>query len=139
MGIAGRRRGGTTAQVVLEMAVRVLVVDDEQMILRAVSWMLEHEGGYEVLPANGPRQALEIIKNNPPVHLVVSDIEMPEMKGTQLIRAVAQLSPQTASLLMTGHINPVDVPDGVPVLKKPFSKQVLLSAVQAVLARQPNC
>ena len=118
---------------------RVLVVDDERMILRAVSRMLEREGGYEVLPANGPRQALEIVKNNLHVHLVISDIEMPEMKGTQLIRVVAKLSPQTAVLLMTGHLYPVDVPDGVPVLKKPFSKQVLLSAVQAILARQPNC
>jgi CheY-like chemotaxis protein len=100
--------------------------------------MLERAGGYEVLPASGPHQALEIVKNSPPVHLVVSDIEMPEMKGTQLIRAVAQLSPQTAGLLMTGHINPVDVPDGVTVLKKPFSKQDLLSAVQTILARQHN-
>jgi DNA-binding NtrC family response regulator len=120
------------------VAVRVLVVDDERVILRSVSRMLEREGGYEVLPANGPRQALEIVENSAPVHLVVSDIEMPEMKGTQLIRAVAQLSPQTASLLMTGHLNPVDVPDDVPVLKKPFSKQDLLSAVRAILTRQRN-
>jgi two-component system response regulator (stage 0 sporulation protein F) len=94
--------------------------------------MLECDGGYEVLPANGPRQALEIVKNNSPVHLVLSDIELPEMKGTQLIREVARLSPQTAVLLMTGHIN-VDVPDSVRVLNKPFSSPDLISAVQAIL------
>jgi CheY-like chemotaxis protein len=96
--------------------------------------MLKREG-YQVLLADGPRQALEIVKNNPPVHLVVSDMMMPELRGTQLIREISRLSPQTAAVLMTGSFRPVDVPDGVPVLKKPFSTRELLSAVQAILAR----
>jgi DNA-binding NtrC family response regulator len=118
---------------VARVAARVLVVDDESIILRAVSRMLEC-GGHEVLPAKAPLQALEIVRNNPPVHLVISDIEMPEMKGTQLIREVAQLSPHTVALLMTGHINPMDVPHGVRVLNKPFSSRELLSTVQATLS-----
>jgi CheY-like chemotaxis protein len=97
--------------------------------------MLKCEG-YEVLLADGPRHALEIVKHNPPVHLVVSDLMMPEMEGAQLIREVAQLSPQTAAVLMTGSaITPVDIPEGVPVLMKPFSPRELISAVQAILAR----
>jgi CheY-like chemotaxis protein len=112
---------------------RVLVVDDESIILDVCSRMLEC-GGHDVLQAMGPREALEIVRNDPSVDLVLSDIDMPDMKGTQLIREVAQLSPQTAGLLMTGHINPGDVPDGVPVLNKPFSLQDLLSAVQAILS-----
>jgi CheY-like chemotaxis protein len=91
-------------------------------------------GGHEVLPARGPLQALATVRNNSPVHLVISDIQMPEMKGTQLIRELARLSPETMCILMTGHINPVDVPDGVPVLYKPFSSHGLLSAVQAILS-----
>jgi DNA-binding NtrC family response regulator len=87
-------------------------------------------------PADGACQALETIKNDSAGHLVVSDIVMPEMKGTRLIGEVALLSPQTASLLMTDHgINAVDVPDGVPVLDESFATRELLSVVQASLAQ----
>jgi CheY-like chemotaxis protein len=113
--------------------VSVLVVDDSPAMRDIVSRMLKREG-YQVFVADGPRRALEIVKNNPPVHLVVSDMMMPEVRGTQLIREVSRLSPQTAAVLMTGSIRPVDVPDGVPVLKKPFSTRELLSTVRAVLA-----
>jgi hypothetical protein len=37
-----------------------------------------HRGGHQALPANGARHALEIIKNDPPVHLVISGIAIPE-------------------------------------------------------------
>jgi DNA-binding NtrC family response regulator len=89
--------------------------------------------GYEVLPADGPHKALEIVKKDPPVHLVISDIVMPEMQGTQLIREVVQLSPRTAIVLMTGGTIPPDVPSNVPVLKKPFSMRDLLFVVAAIL------
>jgi DNA-binding NtrC family response regulator len=97
--------------------------------------MLMREG-YEVLSAEGPRHALELVGTASPVDLLVSDIVMPEMQGTQLVREVAQLSPHTASVLMTGGaVNSTDLPSGVPVLKKPFTRQDLISAVQASLAR----
>ncbi|HEY7303030.1 MAG TPA: response regulator [Bryobacteraceae bacterium] len=115
---------------------RVLVVDDDSTLLDVVSRVLTR-AGYEVLPANGAHQALEIVSNHHPyVDLVVSDLEMPAMQGTQLVREVAQISPQTAGLLMTGGIlEPADVPNGVPVLQKPFAMSDLISAVEATLAR----
>jgi DNA-binding NtrC family response regulator len=94
--------------------------------------MLKREG-YEVLSAERPRYALEIVATTSPVDLVVSDIVMPEMQGTQLVREVARLSPQIASVLMTGGVISADLPIGVPVLKKPFTRQDLLSAVQEAL------
>jgi DNA-binding NtrC family response regulator len=116
-------------------ATRVLVVDDDHAMRHAVSQLL-HRAGYEVLPADGPLHALAIVKDDPPVHLVVSDNQMPEMSGTQLIREVAQLSPETAGVLMTGgFVNPADLPDGVIVMKKPFSTRDLLLVVQATLVR----
>jgi len=111
---------------------RVLVVDDDSTMLEVVSRMLTR-AGYEVLPANGARQALEIVNNPPGVDLVVSDLKMPDMQGTQLVREVARISPQTAGLLMTGAVNLADVPDDVPLLKKPFAMSDLISAVQATL------
>jgi DNA-binding NtrC family response regulator len=98
-----------------------------------VSRLLKREG-YQVLSAEGPRQALEIVTTPPPVDLVVSDIDMPEKPGTQLVREIAQLSPQTACVLVTGGAtNMADVPADMPVLKKPFAKEDLISVIQAAL------
>jgi DNA-binding NtrC family response regulator len=113
---------------------RVLVVDDDSTMLEVMSRMLTR-AGYEVLPANGACQVLEIVSKLPHGDLVLSDVEMPNMQGTQLVREVAQISPQTAGLLMTGAANnPADVPNGVPVLKKPLAMSDLITAVQAILA-----
>jgi DNA-binding NtrC family response regulator len=117
-------------------ATRVLLVDDNSEMLGAVSQMLMHRG-YEVLSAAGARQALEIVSDSPSIHLVVADLLLPEMKGTQLIREVLRLSPQTACLLMTYGIDAPDVPDGIALLRKPFSSQELFRAIQAALAK-PN-
>jgi DNA-binding NtrC family response regulator len=92
--------------------------------------------GYQVLTASGPRQALEIIRTPPPVQLILSDVAMPEMRGTQLVSEVFRLSPQTAGLLMTGDLtSPPDVPEGVAVLRKPFSTAELILAVQLTLTQ----
>jgi DNA-binding NtrC family response regulator len=103
-------------------------------MLASVSRMLSRQG-YEVLSASGPRRALEIVKTRPPVQLVLSDVAMPEMRGTQLIAEVFRLSPQTAGLLMTGEVQQPDVPEGVSVLRKPFSTAELILAVQLTLTQ----
>ena len=117
-------------------AERIVIVDDDPLFLEVVTSILKC-AGYEVLSAAGPRDALEIIRNNPPVHLVVSDVVMPEMRGTELVREIVRLSPQTARMLMTGSAQTFleDVPDGVPLLRKPFTGERLISAVQTALAR----
>jgi two-component system OmpR family response regulator len=63
-------------------AAKVLVVDDEPPVLEVVAQILR-DGGYEVLPASGPRQAFEIIRNQSPIDVVVSDVSMPEMRSTE--------------------------------------------------------
>jgi DNA-binding NtrC family response regulator len=123
-------------ETVVDMqVVRILVIDDDEFYLDAVHRML-NRNGYEVIRAGRPDQALEIVRNSPPIHLILSDNQMPEMKGTQLIREVMHLSPQTGCMLMTGGVaKPTDAPHGVIVLKKPFSAQDLIFAVQAALAQ----
>jgi CheY-like chemotaxis protein len=114
---------------------RILVVDDNTVMLDAISRMLRVKG-YDVLSAASPRQALEIVRDSPPIHLVVADFLMPDMQGTQLVREVLRLSPQTAGVLMTGYVpSALDVPDGVALLTKPFTSEKLFRAIQAALAR----
>ena len=114
---------------------RVLVVDDDDVFLDVVNRMLVREG-YEVLPLASPHEALETVREVGAVDLVLSDIAMPEMPGTQLVREIAEFSPGTASVLMTaGCIDDASALHGVPVLKKPFSRRELVCALQAALAR----
>jgi DNA-binding NtrC family response regulator len=116
-------------------AARVLVVEDDAMMLASVTKMLSRQG-YEVLPASGPREALEIVRTPPPVQLILSNIAMPEMRGTQLVSEVFRVSPATAALLMTGDgASPPDAPKGVAVIRKPFSIAELILAVQSTLTR----
>ena len=111
------------------------MVDDDALLLRIVSQMLWHEG-YEVLASGAAHEALQTLRSLGPVDLVLADIVMPGMSGTELVREMATLSPQTPSVLMTAAlIDPSTVPDDVPVLRKPFSRRDLISAVEAALAR----
>ena len=117
---------------------RILVVDDNAVMLDAISRMLRAKG-YEVLSAGGPRQALEIVRDSPSIHVVIADFLMPDMQGTQLVREVLRLSPQTAGVLMTGYVpGALDVPDGVALLTKPFTSEKLFRTIQAALT-QPDC
>jgi CheY-like chemotaxis protein len=114
--------------------VRVLLVDDDPIMLKVLSRLLLRYG-YEVFPASGADQALEIIKNAAPVDIVVTDISMPEMLGTELIREIGALSPGTVGALMTGAVAQQNLPDGVPVLSKPFSVEELTHFIETSLAQ----
>jgi CheY-like chemotaxis protein len=115
-------------------AVRVLLVDDDSIMLKVVSRLLLRHG-YEVFPASGADQALEIVKNGGPVDIVVSDISMPDMLGTELIREIGVLSPGTVPALMTGAVARQKLPYGVPVLSKPFSVEELSHFIETSLAQ----
>ncbi len=70
-------------------SINVLVVEDETFSLRFVTRILETLGVASVLSAENGEQALEILKNsNTPIDLVISDIEMPEMDGFELVRRI---------------------------------------------------
>jgi CheY-like chemotaxis protein len=126
---------------------RILVLGHDLAMSRAVCRTL-HEHGYQVFAGASPREALEVVRNWSPIDLVVSDFSMPKTLGTQLVRHACQslvlrqivrLRPQTACLFITaGGIKPAHAPDGMTVLKKPFSRADLIAAVEATLARLGN-
>jgi DNA-binding NarL/FixJ family response regulator len=93
-------------------------------------------GGYDVVSTADPLQALEIVAHKPSPDLLLSDLEMPCMRGTELVREISRIAPGMGTVLMTGgSADPVDVPPGTPLLQKPFSARDLLSLVQTVLGQ----
>ncbi len=119
----------------LESAARtVLIVDDEPEILRLIQRMLLPRR-VNVLIAPRPAEALEICEREP-VHLLISDVRMPEMDGHELAERVLELHPQASVLLISGYVK--DPPalgsaGKVRFLRKPFFPAELIKQLKELL------
>ncbi len=83
------------------MAKRILFVDDEKQILRALRRLFV-QSDYEVSFANSAKEALEILEKNE-VELLITDIRMPEMDGFELLREVKANYPLTLRVALSGY------------------------------------
>ena len=81
------------------MPYKVLVVDDEDIIRESLSYILSNEG-YDVEEAENGKVAFEILKDRF-FDLVITDLEMPEMKGTELLEEIKKMNIQTATIVIT--------------------------------------
>jgi CheY-like chemotaxis protein len=116
----------------------VLVVDDEEAVSRLVARFLTHLG-YTVLQAASGEEAMALVRlRQPPVDLVLSDVVMPGMDGTELARLVLSECPGPGVVLMTGQlpreIERVNVGGRiVRVLRKPLDLDQLQALLRATL------
>jgi PAS domain S-box-containing protein len=116
----------------------ILLVDDNQSIRTAVGALLEMKG-YDVLQAENGRKALEIARSRAePIHLLITDVVMPEMGGMDLAHRLANVHSETKVLYMSGytqeainrqgHLHP-----GAGFLSKPATIDSLLQKIREVL------
>jgi two-component system cell cycle sensor histidine kinase/response regulator CckA len=116
----------------------ILVVEDEAMLLALIRRILR-SAGYTVLAAAGGPEALELAARHPGnLHLMVSDVVMPQMTGPELAGRLALDLPHVKVLYTSGYTNDEvlrhGVLDGVAnFLPKPFSRANLLKKVREVL------
>lgn len=113
----------------------ILVADDEEMVrFLVVEWMRGQ--GYAVLSASDGQEALELSRRyQGAIHLVVSDVDMPRLKGTVLCACLLRERPGIKALLMTGGSNNIgDEYRSLPVLCKPFDRATINEKVREVLA-----
>jgi two-component system cell cycle sensor histidine kinase/response regulator CckA len=117
----------------------ILVVEDDAAMLRVTHRSLE-EVGYAVLAASSAAEATRISENYPgPIHLMVRDVIMPAMSGTQLALGLCAVRPEMKVLYISGYTDNHIVHHGVQepglaFLQKPFSPQALARKVSEVLA-----
>lgn len=78
---------------------KILVVDDEESIREFFQIMLKREG-YEVFTAANGKEGLEHLKKNP-VDLIISDIQMPELSGLELLSKVREIDPEMVVMMIT--------------------------------------
>ncbi len=115
----------------------ILVVDDEQRMIRFIRMNLELEG-FQVIEARNGIEALEQTKNHMP-DLIIMDVMMPELDGFETLRLFRETS-TTPVILLTIKEDEEDKIKGLELgaddyVTKPFSPRELLSRVNAVLRR----
>jgi len=117
----------------------ILVVEDNSMILDITKAMLELQG-YTVLPAATPGEALRMAHTHTgTIHLLMTDVIMPEMNGRDLASKLQTLSPGLKCLFMSGYTANVIahhgvLDEGVHFIAKPFSVHELAVKVGKTLA-----
>lgn len=109
----------------------ILVVDDEAAVA-AVTREVLAEYGYTVLASTDPYEAIRLMAAHP-VDLLLTDVVMPIMRGTELARRAQQVSPGMKVVLMSGYVVAEAVASGLPFVIKPFSINRLAGAVRDAL------
>ena len=112
-------------------AASILVVDDDDDV-REVTAALLARRGYSVLTAASGAEALRICARHAgPIDLLLTDVEMPQMTGPLLARAVRSVRPEARVLFMSGnaHATALDA----PLVPKPFTVSALVGRVGEVL------
>jgi CheY-like chemotaxis protein len=106
----------------------ILLAEDEAM-LRVIAVEMLQDAGFEVFEAGDGAEALELLKANPAIALLVSDIKMPRMDGYALAEAGLSFRPDLKVLLMTGY-SQEQPPQAlkareIQILHKPFNLERL--------------
>lgn len=123
------------ASAACDMQVKVLLVDDEENILRALKRLLMDEN-LEVITAVSGREALEIIKSHRDIGVIVSDQRMPEISGVEVLERARQIVPNAARILLTGYtdvsaaIEAINRGGAYRFISKPWEEENLLQIVK---------
>jgi two-component system cell cycle sensor histidine kinase/response regulator CckA len=132
---------GTGQEMVPEVArgsETILVVEDQEAVRKLVVQALKNHG-YRVLEASNGAEALVVAERYPePIHLLLTDVVMPRMKGRELAERVCRLRPATRVLYMSGYAEEMVayrglVEPGLSYIAKPFSPAALIRKVREVL------
>ena len=116
----------------------ILVVEDEENLRNLVCDILRTHG-YNVLEAaNGGSALLKCEKYKEPIHLILSDVVMPEMSGAELVERLLRIHPEMKVMYMSGYTDDAVIRHGimeekVEFLQKPFSPTSLLEKVRSIL------
>ncbi len=116
---------------------KVLVVDDEERMVRFIRLNLEHDG-FQVVDAFNGKQALEKLRDETP-DLVLLDVMMPDLDGFEVLKMIREVS-NVPAIMLTARGEEDDRVRGLELgaddyITKPFSPREMVSRVKAVLRR----
>lgn len=147
--LKSRKGAGTTAEIWLPVAeetlapvvqnveqepvkirpLKVLAVDDDALVLMNTTAMLE-ELGHTVVEAYSGKEAIDALRADPSIDLIITDQAMPQMTGVQLAEVTRREFPSLPIVLATGYAELPPGPDlGLIKLAKPFLEQDLVRII----------
>jgi len=139
------REDGVNAQAVQQLspvrgAATVMIVEDDPIVRNLVSRILA-ERGYRVMVSDNVADAVDQARKcagSEPIHLVLADVVMPDMKGPEVFQKIAEYHPEVRVIFMSGYTDDVVVrygiqKDAVAFIQKPFTVSGLLEKCQQVL------
>jgi len=118
----------------------VVLVDDEEMVIKSIQAYLELEADYEVPGFTDPEEALRYTRSHV-VDVVVADYLMPNINGIELLAHAKQLQPEATRVLLTGHADKQSAIQAInkvalfQYLEKPWDNAQLLLVIQAGIER----
>ena len=120
---------------------RVLVVDDEPIVLKSCRLVLEAEG-WEVVSAASVEEALSLLESITP-DLLLIDVKMPVHDGMYLMRQVKEMKPDIPIIVMSGYptretISKAEDLGAATFLPKPFTPDELADTLRAVAILKPK-
>jgi len=118
---------------------KVLVVDDEGIVLDSCTVVLEDEG-YEVLSVASAREAEKLCKTIEPA-LCIIDVKMPERDGMSLMQTIKTRWPDKPVIVMSGYATPETIHEAeekgcAAFLAKPFTPDELMQKVRQVMHKE---
>jgi len=108
----------------------ILVVDDEPAVRLLVQRVLA-EAGFHVVTAMGGTEALGLLERGTAIDLLLVDLRMPSMSGTQLALEVSRRRPEVLVVIMAAY--PSDDPLGWRIIVKPFPPDLLEAEIRRAL------
>ena len=118
----------------------MLLVEDEAELLDLCKSMLK-DMGYRVLSACTPTSAIELARNHTgDINVLVTDVVMPEMNGSELVKQLQTIHPKLKYLYMSGYTSNIIANRGVldndlHFIQKPFAMSDLAQKVRRVLEK----
>ncbi|PXX92504.1 hypothetical protein DIT71_04730 [Marinobacter vulgaris] len=117
-----------------EQELTLLLLDDEENILRALTRVLRRDG-YRILATTNVKEAFSLLASHQ-VQVIVSDQRMPEMSGTDFLSAVKAIHPETVRIVLSGYTDLKSVTDAInegaiyKFLTKPWDDQQIRDHIQ---------
>lgn len=121
---------------------KILIVDDDPVVIRSCSRILESEG-HETRIADTVEGG-EVLLDHEPFDLMLTDIKMPGRDGFEMIRRATRIRPGMPILVMTGYLMPETRDEGCRLgvnhyIAKPFTPDELLTAVKDAQSGKNIC
>jgi signal transduction histidine kinase/CheY-like chemotaxis protein len=111
---------------------RILVLDDDRLVLETVTEILS-SAGYTVVPFDSALQALEEVNKPDPIDLMIVDFAMPEMRGDQFAAKARSRRSAVPIVFISGYAEPASLQSESYVLRKPFSLHSLISTTEEAM------